>query len=84
MRVILYAILINALFLVALECGYRYTGGVPAVKPGKTNLEFQWKVRNTHTESVIYVIGDSRVDWGLPIDYLLNGFINCLAIKYRP
>jgi len=64
MRVILYAILINALFLVALECGYRYTGGVPAVKPGKTNLEFQWKVRNTHTESVIYVIGDSRVDWG--------------------
>ena len=64
MRAILYAVLINVFFLVALECGYRYTGGVPTVKPGRTNLEFQWKVRNTHTESVIYVIGDSRVDWG--------------------
>jgi hypothetical protein len=64
MRAIFYAILINAFFLAALECGYRYTGGVPSVMPGKTNLEFQWKVKRARTERVIYVIGDSRVDWG--------------------
>ena len=64
MRSVLYATLVSVFIITAMECGYRYTGGIPTVMPGKTHLEFQWKIKQARADKVIYFIGDSRVDWG--------------------
>jgi len=64
MRSIIFAVIASFLFIIAVEYGYRYTGGLPSVTPGKTLLDFQWRIKQTKADKVIYFIGDSRVDWG--------------------
>ncbi len=52
------------MIILALELEYRHSGGLPSVIPGKTGLEFQWRVQQARAAKIVYVIGDSRVDWG--------------------
>ncbi|MEW5910593.1 MAG: GNAT family N-acetyltransferase [Thermodesulfobacteriota bacterium] len=64
MRAILGAILFTLLIFLGVEYGFRTTGGIPSIIPGKTPFEFQWKIQNARAEKIVYVVGDSRVDWG--------------------
>jgi hypothetical protein len=64
MRAILGAIVFTGLILLGVEYGFRKSGGMPSIIPGKTPFEFQWKIQNTQAQRIIYVVGDSRVDWG--------------------
>ncbi len=64
MRSILYGFLLAFLILGSVEYAYRQAGGVPTVVPGKTALEFKYRVQEAKADMVVYVVGDSRVDWG--------------------
>lgn len=67
MRQIILAALFASALIITVEIAFRATGGVPAIPQGKTSIEFQWKVRDAAWQSerkTIYVIGDSRVEWG--------------------
>jgi len=78
MRSILFAVLGIFLIIGAVEYGYRYTGGVPSITPGKTRLEFQWEIRQIHGDRIIYFfVGDSRIDWGFA-DRLFTKLFNKL------
>lgn len=65
MRSIVYAVLVSVIIIGVIEYGYRVTGGLPTVIPGKTELELQWKIKQARSDKAIYFIGDSRVDWGV-------------------
>jgi len=64
MRSILFSFLMATLIIGGVEYAYRYTGGIPSIVPGKTTFEFKYRVQETKADVVVYVIGDSRVDWG--------------------
>ncbi len=64
LRFLWSSLILVTLIIGGVEFGFRRTGGMPAVVPGKTAFEFQWKIQNADAEKVVYVVGDSRVDWG--------------------
>jgi len=64
MRAIVSALIFNILVIGGIEYGFRYTGGMPSIIPGKTPFELQWKIQRANAERVVYVVGDSRVDYG--------------------
>lgn len=74
MRSILCGVVISALLIGGLEYAYRRTGGVPSLVPGKTVFELQYRLQQTKADRVVYVIGDSRVDWGFG-DRLFSRYI---------
>ena len=83
MRSILYAVLVASLFMVVLEFCYRYTGGVPSISPGKTHLEFQWKMKNSNESPLIYLVGDSRVDMGFGDRLFTEKFNELHGVKFK-
>jgi len=66
MRAIVTATLVAALAVAGAEMVFRRSGGLPAVVPGMTRIEYQWKMRRAAERDgvVLYVVGDSRVGWG--------------------
>ncbi len=78
MRSILCAVLFSVFVIGVVEYGYRYTGGLPSVTPGKTRLELQWKIQQARSAKVVYVVGDSRVDWGFA-DRLFTKYVKQLS-----
>lgn len=65
MKALLSAALVSLAVIVTVEIAYRSTHGTPGTPFGQTTIEFQWKVRHVPEDAeVVYVIGDSRVEWG--------------------
>src|SRR4030042_825652 len=64
MRTTASALIVSILIIGSIEYAFRYSGGMPSIIPGKTPFEFQWKIQRANAEQVVYVVGDSRVDYG--------------------
>ncbi len=80
MRAIISAFIFSILVIGGIEFGFRYTGGMPSIIPGKTLFEFQWKIQRANADRVIYVVGDSRVDHGFG-DRLFSRRFNELRLE---
>jgi hypothetical protein len=63
MRAIILAFLTSIAIIVGVELAFRATGGAPSIALGKTPVEWQWMLRQADSTNVVYVVGDSRVDW---------------------
>ena len=64
MRAIILAIGVSIAAISATELLFRATGGVPSIPLGKTPVEFQWKIKRAEPGQTIFVVGDSRIEWG--------------------
>ncbi len=75
MRLLLLSVVMCALIVGSIEWAFRTCGGMPSVVPGMTDVEFRWKLGRQSAEPRVYVVGDSRVGWGLaekPFNDALN------------
>lgn len=64
MRSVIAAFVTFLIVLAAVEVSFRTSGGWPSLTCGSTRTEFQWRVRRQGSRQPIFVVGDSRVDWG--------------------
>jgi hypothetical protein len=71
MKSVLLAAACAVAIIAVVELGFRATGGTPSISLGKTPVEFQWKLKHADAQRLIYVVGDSRVEWGFG-DHLFN------------
>lgn len=65
MRTILGIALCALLLFTAVEYSFRSIGGLPTVTPGLTPIEAKWKVQQMGGRPTLFIIGDSRVGWGV-------------------
>lgn len=80
MKAVLLGAAMSVAVIATVEVGFRMTGGTPSISLGKTPVEFQWRMQHVAGRRMIYVAGDSRVEWGFA-DKICNAALRRLGIS---
>ncbi len=75
MKLLLQSVVMCALVVGGVEWAFRACGGMPSVVPGMTDVEFRWNLSRQSAGPRVYVVGDSRVGWGVA-EKRLNAALN--------
>ena len=75
MKKFIISVLISLIIIAIFEVIFRFFGGTPNIIPGWTKIEFAEKIEKVKKSRTVYVIGDSRVGWGINSKSLQNRLI---------